>query len=86
MSYNKKKINYSKYSLKFTGAVRTYVKVKPSLKDEIRRDIINNLNIRIGSDINNLVNAYEIENELLIKRTHLENSVSTKLFFLIYFL
>lgn len=83
MSNNVKKINYySECCLKFTGAVRTYVKVKPSLRDEIRRDIINNLNIRIGSDINNLINAYEIENELLIKRTHLENSVSVLLEFI----
>lgn len=50
--------------------------MKSNLKDEVKKEILNNLNIRIGSDINNLVNAYEIENELLVKRTHLESCVS----------
>ncbi|CAH0719433.1 unnamed protein product, partial [Brenthis ino] len=50
-----------------------FVKMKSNLKDEVKKEILNNLNIRIGSDINNLVNAYEIENELLVKRTHLES-------------
>ncbi|CAH2106494.1 unnamed protein product [Euphydryas editha] len=47
--------------------------MKCNLSEEIKKDIINNLNIKIGSDINNLGNASEIENDLLLKRKHLES-------------
>ncbi|XP_047529205.1 RAD50-interacting protein 1 [Vanessa atalanta] len=43
-----------------------------TLNDEIKKDIINNLNIKIGNDIN-LDNVAEIQSDLLDKRKHLEN-------------
>ncbi|XP_034830653.1 RAD50-interacting protein 1 [Maniola hyperantus] len=44
-----------------------------NLKDEIKKEIIQSLNLRIGSDINNLSGAYELETELLRKRKKLQS-------------
>ncbi|XP_045448874.1 RAD50-interacting protein 1 [Melitaea cinxia] len=49
------------------------IKMKCNLNEDVKKDIIKNLNIKIGSDINNLGNLSEIENDLLNKREHLEN-------------
>lgn len=51
--------------------------MQPSnLEDEIKREVIQNLNIRIGSDVSNLTAAYNILNELEHKKKELLSIVS----------
>lgn len=45
------------------------------MNEEDKQEIIQSFNIRIGDDINNLGNAYKIENELVARRDALQNSV-----------
>ncbi|GBP33625.1 RAD50-interacting protein 1 [Eumeta japonica] len=56
------------------------------MNEELKRAIIQDINSKVGSDITNLVNAHDIENELVIRRNHLQscltvasNEVPTKL-------
>lgn len=46
------------------------------MNEEDKRSIIQNLNLRIGGDINELAGAYAKENELVNKRDRLQSSVS----------
>ncbi|KAJ0177152.1 hypothetical protein K1T71_007161 [Dendrolimus kikuchii] len=56
------------------------------MNEEDKKNIIHDLNLRIGGDINDLSNAYDLENDLVFKRDHLQsclnianNEVPTKL-------
>ncbi|KPJ08133.1 RAD50-interacting protein 1 [Papilio machaon] len=50
--------------------------MKPKLSSEEKVELIHNLNIKIGSDINNLEDAYEVEQELQRKKKQLENCIA----------
>lgn len=50
------------------------------MNEEIKKSILQDLDVKIGSDIRNLFNAYDIENELVLRRNHLQSSVSILLF------
>ncbi|XP_032519394.2 RAD50-interacting protein 1 isoform X1 [Danaus plexippus] len=47
--------------------------MKSHLKDDVKKEIIQKLNYKIGGDINNLVNAYEVENECVLQRNQLKS-------------
>lgn len=49
--------------------------MKSNLGEEIKKQILQDLNAKLGGDINNLQAAYDIENELVTKRDSLESSV-----------
>ncbi|XP_013199774.2 RAD50-interacting protein 1 [Amyelois transitella] len=50
--------------------------MKPThLTEEDKKTIIQDLNLKIGGDINDLSNAYELENELIKRRDQLKNSL-----------
>lgn len=49
--------------------------MKSHLKDDVKKEIIQKLNYKIGGDINNLVNAYEVENECVLQRNQLKSLV-----------
>ncbi|CAG5031600.1 unnamed protein product [Parnassius apollo] len=50
--------------------------MKSKLTDEDKIDIINNLNIKIGSDINNLADAIDVEAELFRKKKYLQSCLN----------
>lgn len=54
-----------------------YYNMKSKLSDDEKNEIINDLNIKIGSDINNLLGAYDTEVHLVQKRKHLQSCVCT---------
>lgn len=45
-------------------------------EEELKKIIIQDINIKIGGDINDLSNAYELENDLIVRRNKLQSSVS----------
>lgn len=45
------------------------------MNEEDKKNIIQDLNLKIGGDINDLSNAYEIENELVVRRDQLQSSL-----------
>lgn len=50
--------------------------MKPNLKEETKKEILQELNKTLGGDINNLQPALDLQNELSNKRDRLESSVS----------
>lgn len=46
------------------------------MNEELKKIIIQDINLKIGGDINDLGNAYELENDLIIRRNKLQSSVS----------
>ncbi|XP_059045414.1 RAD50-interacting protein 1 [Achroia grisella] len=46
------------------------------MNEEDKKNIIQDLNLRIGSDINDLSNASEIENQLVVRRDQLQSSLN----------
>ncbi|VVC86474.1 unnamed protein product [Leptidea sinapis] len=50
--------------------------MQSSLKDEIRQEILNDLNLKLGGDITNLAGAYEVEIELSRRKKSLETSLN----------
>lgn len=53
-----------------------------NIDEDSKKILIQDINLRIGSEINDLANAYELENELMRKKINLQSSVSSiSLFF-----
>ncbi|CAK1547129.1 unnamed protein product [Leptosia nina] len=50
--------------------------MKSNLRDEVKKDILQDLNLRLGGDINNLEAAHDLENELASQRDRLERSLN----------
>ncbi|CAG4980049.1 unnamed protein product [Colias eurytheme] len=50
--------------------------MKSNLKEELKKEIIQELNLKLGGDINNLQAAYELENDLVERRDRLESSLN----------
>lgn len=48
-----------------------------------KETIIFDLNLKIGGDINELSNAYQLESELILRRDQLQSSVSYKMLILL---
>ncbi|CAH0397943.1 unnamed protein product [Chilo suppressalis] len=46
------------------------------MAEEHKKIIIQDLNLKIGGDINDLNNAYELENDLLVRRNQLQSSLN----------
>lgn len=46
------------------------------MNEEDKESILHDLNIKIGGDINDLSNAYELENKLVSKRKEIQSQVS----------
>lgn len=51
------------------------------MNEEDRESILHDLNIKIGSDINDLSNAYDLENELVSQRKEIQSQVSFTCFY-----
>lgn len=51
------------------------------MNEEDKESILHDLNIKIGSDINDLSNAYELENKLVSKRKEIQSQVSFTYFY-----
>lgn len=51
------------------------------MNEDDRESILHDLNIKIGSDINDLSNAYELENKLVAKRKEIQSQVSFTYFY-----
>ncbi|KAL0892967.1 hypothetical protein ABMA27_014637 [Loxostege sticticalis] len=45
-------------------------------EEELKKIIIQDINIKIGGDINDLSNAYELENDLIVRRNKLQSSLN----------
>ncbi|XP_038211741.1 RAD50-interacting protein 1 [Zerene cesonia] len=50
--------------------------MKSNLKDELKKEIIQELNQKLGGDINNLQAAYELETDIIGRRDRLESSLN----------
>lgn len=46
------------------------------MNEDDKESILHDLNIKIGSDINDLSNAYELENKLVSKRKEIQSQVN----------
>ncbi|CAG9786222.1 unnamed protein product [Diatraea saccharalis] len=46
------------------------------MTEELKKIIVQDLNLKIGGDINDLSNAYELENDLLVRRNQLQSSLN----------
>lgn len=51
------------------------------MNEDDKESILHDLNIKIGSDINDLSNAYELENKLVTKRKDIQSQVSFTYFY-----
>lgn len=50
------------------------------MDEDEKKAIVQDLNLKIGGDINELANAYQLENELVLRRDKLQNSVRNNYF------